>query len=712
MNFTRRDFLRYSFVTGACVALSGCGRPVEHGLLSQYPMPEYLLPGQPVYFATSRGPDGIAVKCVEGRAIKMEGLPGHPVNLGKLSAEVQTAIPVHYHPDRLLQPQQAGKSITWDVAQDPLKAALTGGNGGLFIVDRLQGSRGTLILAVAKAIGARVWVLQFPSSETERRVIKALTGKAELPYYPLDQADYVVNFGRDFLVEGPLAIHYSHLYGQFRQGLNRNRGVMVSVSSRMNLSCSNADRWLPVRPGSEGWVAAAVGNLIGASRSGWPSIYANATAEKASELSGCPKDLIERLAKRLAGARKPLVIAGPDNSFDAASLAAMHSLSKLVSGTIATCETDLLPTLGELQPDPGVVLSTREALEGFDQGSWSSVWVFDCNPVYMLPASLKFAEKLKNVKTRIAFSCFANETTALCDVTLPSRNWMEEWGDCLVDAPFGQVYNLSQPVVKPRSDTRSVCDALITLTRAAGIKLAIPARALTFRDVLSQALGTRFDAAVSRGGLWSKSDTSFDRYHHDVALPPPPARSPGGEAPSGVSAWGRLEAAAAGALIEPNPRAQGKATLIASSSVNFGDGQRANVPWMQELPDPLTTVAWASWIEINPFGELGQSLKVKRGDLLEITGEGGAKLVGPAFPTQAVHVDAIAIPAGNGHAEGAYGRYTDDVVKPMNPMSALLGTPANPWASTQVTVTNTKKSQFIATFDRRIMGLEKATLPH
>lgn len=705
MKFTRRDFLRYSFMATAVTALAGCGRPVEHYLLSQYPMPEYMLPGNPVYFATSCGPYGIAVKCIEGRAIKMEGLPGHPVNMGKLSAEIQVAIESHYHPERLIQPMQGTKSTSWELAQDPLKQALAQ-PGGLFIVDKLSGSKGTFLLTVAKAIGARVWVLQYPSFETDRGVMKALTGKAELPYYPIEQADYILNFGSDFLVHNPLAIRYNWAYGEFRQGRNRERGVMVSISSHMNLSCANADRWLPCRPGSEGMVAAALGTALGATRSGWSG--GNVTLEQANAASGIPVDLLKRLVARLQKAKKPLVIAGPDGSFDAGAISAMHNLNRLLTGSNPTCEVDLLPSLAGQAADPSVLVSTREALEGFDSNKWQSVFVIDSNPAYVM-ASVKLADKLKNVKSKVAFSLFQNETTALCDLVLPSRTWLEEWNDCLVEAPFGKVYNVAQPVVKPRSDTRAVTDSLLAAMRAAKIQFPF-SKAPSFRDLLRQGLGDRFEAAVVRGGLWEPVSMAFERYPHPVSTPPPSLASPGGAVPTGVSAWSGLQGIVGGAPVAPPLRGQAKGVLLAYPTVKFGDGSRANSPWMQELPDPMTTVAWASWIEINPFSEIGKG--VKRGDLLEISAN-GVTIKGPAFPTQAVQVDAIAIPAGNGHARNAYGsRYTDQVATPMNPLALLVGTAGNPWAPTEVSITNTKKVQFIATFDRRVMGLEKHTLPH
>ena len=35
-------------------------------------------------------------------------------------------------------------------------------------------------------------------------------------------------------------------------------------------------------------------------------------------------------------------------------------------------------------------------------------------------------------------------------------------------------------------------------------------------------------------------------------------------------------------------------------STAFYDGRGASLPWLQQLPDPMSTVVWDSWVEINP----------------------------------------------------------------------------------------------------------------
>src|SRR5690606_36568625 len=35
-------------------------------------------------------------------------------------------------------------------------------------------------------------------------------------------------------------------------------------------------------------------------------------------------------------------------------------------------------------------------------------------------------------------------------------------------------------------------------------------------------------------------------------------------------------------------------------STQFLDGSLAHLPWLQDMPDPITSAMWSSWVEINP----------------------------------------------------------------------------------------------------------------
>ena len=65
-------------------------------------------------------------------------------------------------------------------------------------------------------------------------------------------------------------------------------------------------------------------------------------------------------------------------------------------------------------------------------------------------------------------------------------------------------------------------------------------------------------------------------------------------------------------------------------SQSLGDGSLAHLPWLQELPDVLTSAMWSSWVEINP--KTGDRLGIKQGDLVEIASQQGSVRAPQFFP--------------------------------------------------------------------------------
>jgi molybdopterin-containing oxidoreductase family iron-sulfur binding subunit len=92
--------------------------------------------------------------------------------------------------------------------------------------------------------------------------------------------------------------------------------------------------------------------------------------------------------------------------------------------------------------------------------------------------------------------------------------------------------------------------------------------------------------------------------------------------------------------------------LIPHVTGSLRDGRHANQPWLQESPDPLTTIVWDSWVEIHP--KKASELGIVEGDIVEVTGKNGSVKV-QAYIFPGIHPDAISIPIGRGH--DAMGRY-------------------------------------------------------
>jgi anaerobic selenocysteine-containing dehydrogenase len=120
------------------------------------------------------------------------------------------------------------------------------------------------------------------------------------------------------------------------------------------------------------------------------------------------------------------------------------------------------------------------------------------------------------------------------------------------------------------------------------------------------------------------------------------------------------------------------------SSQAFLDGSTAHLPWMQEMPDPLSTAMWSTWAEINP--QTAAKLGIADGDMIEITSAHGT-IHAPAAFTPGVAPDVIAMPTGQGHE--TFTRYASG--RGSNPVKVLAPvvepeTGALAWAATRVKI--------------------------
>src|SRR5262252_570714 len=122
----RRDFFKIVTVSGAAAASGGCQQASETILPLVVPN-DQLVPGVASWFATvcreCPAGCGVIARNREGRVVKLEGNPDHPVNAGALCMRGQAALQGLYHPDRFAGPQRrdgnALKPASWD---DSLKA--------------------------------------------------------------------------------------------------------------------------------------------------------------------------------------------------------------------------------------------------------------------------------------------------------------------------------------------------------------------------------------------------------------------------------------------------------------------------------------------------------------------------------------------------------------------------------------------------------------
>src|SRR2546430_8714069 len=209
----RRDFFRVVAASGATAAASGCQRATETILPLVVPN-EQIVPGVAAWFATvcreCPGGCGVIAKNREGRVVKLEGNPDHPVNQGALCARGQAALQGLYHPDRFTGPRLrdgvALKPVPWDAAQkvvaDKLADLRSAAKGqAIALVTQLEtSSLGALLDKWTQALGTRPRVTFEPFAYEALRAANRITfGRDAIPYFAFEDAEVVLSFGADFL---------------------------------------------------------------------------------------------------------------------------------------------------------------------------------------------------------------------------------------------------------------------------------------------------------------------------------------------------------------------------------------------------------------------------------------------------------------------------------------------------------------------------------
>jgi len=269
----RRDFFKIVTVSGAAAASGGCQQASETILPLVVPN-EQLVPGVASWFATvcreCPAGCGVIARNREGRIVKLEGNPDHPVNAGALCLRGQAALQGLYHPDRIAGPLvregSAGfKSATWDAASktvsDRIAALKTGGKGrAIAVVTQLEnGSLGGMLDRWVQALGARPRVTLEPFAYESIRAANRLTfNRDAIPYYAFEDAEVVLSFGADFIETWLSNVNYARTFARMHSFRDGRAGTFIHVEPRQSLTASNADEWVRNAPGTEGLLALAI----------------------------------------------------------------------------------------------------------------------------------------------------------------------------------------------------------------------------------------------------------------------------------------------------------------------------------------------------------------------------------------------------------------------------------------------------------------------
>ncbi|MFZ5624156.1 MAG: molybdopterin-dependent oxidoreductase, partial [Gemmatimonadota bacterium] len=612
----RRRFLTVLGVTGGgAAALSGCSTEKIEKLIPYLVQSEDQVPGIPTYYASTctecATGCGLHVKTREGRAIKLEGNPEHPINAGTLCARGQAGLQGLYNPGRVKGPMKKTGSgfqdITWDEAIKLLAEKVGSTQGKVAVISGAgAGTFHDLLADWTRALGGRLVRYEPFDHEPLRAANQQVFGRDELPAHDFAAAKYIVSFGADFLETWLSPIENQRGFAESHGYHDGEMAKFVSFAPRMSMTGLNADQHWIIAPGSEAVIALAMANVILSERAGVPSdalrlkdALARYTPQMASQESGVPAEAIQAVAREFASAKPSLAVAGGIGSQHRGAIevcAAVNILNYVAGNVGQTVKFGAALSAGD---GYGAIEALGQAI---DAGQVQVLLVHEANPAYTLPKKAQFVERLKKVPFKVSTSLYFDETAAQCDLLLPNHHALERWDDL---RPRAGVTGLMQPVMEPVFKTMHTGDVLLKVAKA------VPALASRYPAATYEVhLKARWAELARTRGAADAETFWREALQRGGLYDPAPAAAPVRLASTTVS------------YTRPAFDGQGEFFFSAYPTSLLYDGRGANRPWLLENPDPVTKITWQSWVEVHP--ETARELDVREGEILRLTSPHGS----------------------------------------------------------------------------------------
>jgi molybdopterin-containing oxidoreductase family iron-sulfur binding subunit len=638
--FSRRRFMQLMGASAALATGQACHWPREN-ILAHHKRPEDHIPGVPKQYASSMEMAGVStglhLTSYDGRPIKVDGNPNHPCSLGSSSAFHQASVLDLYDPDRSKLPQQRDAKGVYSPASwenfatfwREHSAAYQANQGkGLFVCSSIVGSP-TLARQKAAFLArypSATWVEYEPiHMENARLGLREVMGQSGRASLNLLEADVVVAFDDNFLVEHPDALRLAHDFAIRRQpkpSIDRKTPMnrLYALESRYTHTGVCADHRLPLQSSRIGAALVALGQTL--ARLSQRTLPGGFPALPDKSLSPEEQQFIEAVAKDLLkanGAGLLTVGAGqpPEVHAWAAHLNIWlgHRDRSVTYYVVEDASAHRGSSFAQL-----AYAMAHEAVK--------TLILLDVNPAYTSPGVLSFKESLAKVPVTIHMGYFVDETALLSQWHLPLSHYLESWGD---GRSFAGTYTTRQPLIKPLHETRSPIECMSILLGESASR-AYDAVFATFRQIYGAELDVhhRFALALQQGFL---AKTEWPVW---TGTPQP------------------LTSNTLANAVKPDL----EVTFWPDSHTY--DGRFANNSWLQELPDFMTKLTWDNAAVMGP--RTAEALHVEQDQCIELLVK-DQKLRLPVciLPGQAKGSIAITLGYGRGAAGRVGGSYEQHV---------------------------------------------------
>ena len=667
----RRDFLKYvGFSTAAAALAASCEVPVRKSVPFLNKRDD-IIPGISNYYASTYVSDGdvvpVVVKQREGRPIKIEGNTLSPLTEGGTSAQVQASVLDLYDTSRLRYPMASGKEATFEVIDKMIVDDLSANAGKplVLLTSSLTSPTTKQIITefLAKYPGSRHVQYDAVSYSGMLLANESSYGKRALPSYHFENAKVIVSLGADFLGTWLSPVVFANQYAKNRR-INAEKPEMskhFQFESYMSLTGANADERFMHKPSETGAVALALLAAVGGSVT--------------SNLQGVAVEGVKKVAKELlANKGAALVVCG---SNDPNVQIIVNAINEAVGAGGKTIDWSSIANYRQ-----GVDADMTTLVNDLTAGTVGALLIYGPNPAYNYFAADKFIAGIKKCPVTISFNEKMDETAEHCKYILPAHHWLESWGDA---EPQTGLISLMQPLIHPLFKTRQFEDSLLKWTASSKAKGLADSSVVT-----SKSTDTSTDYQTYFKNYWTAKVGGADNFNialQDGVIHPSSSATTQSTSDSTIvkvittsvsMSGGSFKGNVADAASKIAAIKGGGTEVVLYEKISLGNGNHANNPWLQELPDPITKACWDNYAIISPA--MGKSLFnidiFNRNDtdkyevhpekpVVKITTNGKSVTL-PVLIFPGIHPNVIAIAVGYGRASGDKDKTGDYIGKAAN----------------------------------------------
>ncbi len=584
---SRRDFLKWcgiSFVSATVI--SACENPVKKAIpyLNQ---PEEVIPGKATWYASTYQQGNeycpILVKNRDGRPIKIEGNTSSNLAKGGTNARVQASILSLYdNGARYHHPIKNGQRTSWKEVDREIKSLLKAyseeGKKMAIVCPTLLSPATKLLIdeAASKYPGLEVISWDAISYEAIRLAHKATFGESMIPEYHFDKAKLIVGFGADFLGTWLAPTFFSRQYATTRKISEKNPNMSrhIQFESSFSITGASADKRIPVKPTEEIRILMALHDAM-----------ARATGRDVLGAQSVDYD-VNGLAQEILNHRGVSLIVSGQNDINCQILVnAINDMAGSYGNTLTTGNP--------LMPGQGSDNKFEDFVSEFQQGQYAAVMFYGTNPLYHYHNPKAITEGIEKTPLTISFATGKDETAEACSFVLPDNHYLESWNDAMFKEGH---YSLAQPVIHPLFNTRQAQDTI----------LAWLGNEKSFHEYLKaywqEQLFPKQSGHPNAESFWIHS---LQEGVFETNLKPEQTLSFNNEPLPG--ALQKLKAKA---------DQTGNIEFITYSHLALADGANANNPWLQEMPDPISSVTWDNYAAVSP--DFAKTNNLSDGDFIRI----------------------------------------------------------------------------------------------